>query len=173
MLYAYSPARRQHWLTALRGDGATIVKSLAPSPVPRRSPPPHGPPPWCKPATWQAIKEAAVSGLQLGAHSATHRSLPALEEADLRREAVESRNIIRRCTGVTPEFFAYPYGLSNDRVRQAVRAAGYGAAFSLEDGHPRATVDHWAVSRVNVPAGIEDAAFEAWTAGLNLRRLRA
>jgi len=164
VLRAYSPTERQRWLTAFRGDGRRIVEALAPARGPWQAPP------WCRPATWHVITEAARSGLQLGVHSATHRSLPALEEHDLQREVAESRDVIRRRTGVTPEFFAYPYGLWNDRVRRAVRLAGYRAAFTLEDGHVGAKVDAWALPRVNVPAGIEDAAFQAWTAGLTLRR---
>lgn len=164
VLRVHSPARRQRWLTTFRGDRGTIVESLALAPSPRR------PPPWCRPAAWKTITDAASSGLLLGVHSATHRSLPTLDDRDLRNEVVESRDVIRNRTGVTPEFFAYPYGLWNDRVRQAVRAAGYRAAFTLEDGHHGAPVDAWALPRVNVPAGMEDAAFQAWTAGLNLRR---
>jgi peptidoglycan/xylan/chitin deacetylase (PgdA/CDA1 family) len=105
-------------------------------------------------------------------HSATHRSLTALDALDLRREVVGSRDLIMRRTGVTPEFFAYPYGLWNDRVRQAVRSAGYRAAFTVEDGHHDAAADRWALPRLNIPAGIVDAAFEAWTAGLRLQRWR-
>jgi peptidoglycan/xylan/chitin deacetylase (PgdA/CDA1 family) len=107
--------------------------------------------------------------LRLGVHSTTHRSLPALDDVDLRLELVESRDVIATRAGVTPEFFAYPYGLWNDHVRQAVRSAGYRAAFTVEYGHNTAATDRWALRRVNVPAGIEDAAFQAWTAGLNLR----
>jgi peptidoglycan/xylan/chitin deacetylase (PgdA/CDA1 family) len=70
--------------------------------------------------------------------------------------------------GVPPQFFAYPYGLWNDRVRQAVRAAGYRAAFTLDRANGRA--DAWSLPRVNIPAGIDDAAFQAWSAGLQLRR---
>jgi len=164
VLRAYSPTQRQRWLTAFRGDGRRIVDALAAA---RR---PWPPPRWRRPAAWHPIAEAARSGLDLGVHSATHRSLPALEERDLQCEVVQSREVIQSRTGVTPEFFAYPYGLWNDRVRRAVRAAGYRAAFTLEDGHHTATADRWALPRVNVPAGIEDAAFQAWTAGLNLRR---
>jgi peptidoglycan/xylan/chitin deacetylase (PgdA/CDA1 family) len=111
--------------------------------------------------------------LRLGVHSATHRSLPALDELDLRLEVVESRDVITRHTGVTPEFFAYPYGLWNDRVRRAVRSAGYRGAVTVDYGHNPATVDPWALRRVNVPAGIDAAAFQAWTAGLSLRRRAA
>lgn len=166
VLRAYSPARRQHWLTTFRGDGATIRDSLAPARRPQAPPPP----PWCKPATWPMITDAARSGLQLGVHSATHRSLPVLDELELQHEVVESREIIRSRSGVTPEFFAYPYGLWNERVRGAVRTAGYRAAFTLESGRQATTNDRWALSRVSVPARIEDAAFHAWTAGLNPRR---
>jgi peptidoglycan/xylan/chitin deacetylase (PgdA/CDA1 family) len=95
-----------------------------------------------------------------------------LDELELRHEVVESREIIRSHTGVTPEFFAYPYGLWNERVRDAVRAAGYRAAFILESDRHATTTNPWALPRVSVPARIDDAAFHAWTAGLNLRRGR-
>jgi peptidoglycan/xylan/chitin deacetylase (PgdA/CDA1 family) len=163
VLRAYSPAQHQHWLTVLRGDSAAIVESLAPGRGPGRLPP------CCTPASWQTITDAVRSGLRVGVHSATHRSLPALQERDLRLEVIESRDVIRRRTGVTPEFFAYPYGLWDDRVRRAVRSAGYSAAFTLEQGHNGGSADPWALRRVTVPAGIGDAAFEAWLAGLNLR----
>ena len=168
VLRAYSPARRQDWLTTLRGDGAAIGDSLAPE----RRPPTPPAAPWCRPATWPTISDAARSGLQLGVHSATHRSLPVLDELELQHEVVESREIITRRTGVTPEFFAYPYGLWNDRVRDAVRTAVYRAAFTLESGRHATTTDPWTLPRVSVPARIEDAAFHAWTAGLNPRRGR-
>jgi len=164
----YSETRRRHWLTAFRGDGATIVASLAPAHCLSLSHPPR----WCQPARWDTIAAAARSGLGLGVHSATHRSLPALDERDLRGEVVGSREVIKDRTGVTPEFFAYPYGLWNDRVRRAVYSAGYRAAFTLAADRRIATPDAWTLPRVNVPSGIGDAAFRAWTAGLSFRRYR-
>ncbi len=167
VLGTLTPARRRRWLTQLRGDGATIVRSLDPARSTAK------PPRSYRPADWPTITEAVRSGLRLGVHSNTHRSLPTLDEVELRREVVESRDVITRHTGVTPEFFAYPYGLWNDRVRRAVRAAGYRAAFTIDPGHNAATADPWLLSRVNIPAGIDDAAFQAWTAGLTLRRQHA
>jgi peptidoglycan/xylan/chitin deacetylase (PgdA/CDA1 family) len=164
---AYSPAQQRRWLTAFGGDGATILDSLGPG---RRS---GRPPPCCRPADWQTITDAVKSGLQLGVHSATHRSLPALDGIHLQREVVESRDVIAHRAGVTPVFFAYPYGLWDDRVRQAVRAAGYRAALTLDYGRNTTMADRWALRRVNVPAGIQDAAFQAWAAGLSVRRRAA
>ncbi len=163
VLRAYSATRREHWLTALRGDGTTIVQSLAHAPGPGR------PSPCCRPAGWETITAAVRSGLGLGVHSATHRSLPTLDDAELHREVVRSRDVISRRTGVSPEFFAYPYGRWDDRVRRAVRSAGYRGAVTVDYGHNTAAADPWALRRVNVPAGIEDAAFQAWAAGLNVR----
>lgn len=122
----------------------------------------------CRPAGWRTIADAAKSGLEVGVHSATHRSLPTLDDRELRREVEESRDVIGRCAGVTPDFFAYPFGHWDRRVRAAVRSAGYRAAFTLEDGP--STADLWALPRVNVPPRIEDAAFHAWSAGLRPRR---
>ena len=153
---------RAEWLTALRGDRTAILAAVggdaASPPLPSA----------CLPADWEALAAAARSGLDIGVHSATHRALPTLDDDELAREVVASREIVRRHTGVTPEFFAYPYGLWNARVRDAVRAAGYKAAFTL-DGSARRT-DLWSLPRVNVPAGIADAAFQVWTAGLAPRR---
>ncbi len=153
-----APAQRERWLTALRGDRSAILAAVGDGVESPRVPPSR------LPADWATIARAAAAGLAIGAHSATHRSLPSLDALELQREVAGSRELVRRRAGVTPDFFAYPYGLWNERVRDAVRAAGYAAAFTLDRGHRRA--DAWSLPRINVPAGIDDAAFQAWTAGL-------
>ena len=70
-------------------------------------------------------------GIEIGVHSATHRCLPTLTEAELEHEVVASRTMIHAETGVWPEFFSYPYGLFDARVRGAVRSAGYRAAVAV------------------------------------------
>jgi peptidoglycan/xylan/chitin deacetylase (PgdA/CDA1 family) len=122
-----------------------------------------------RPADWPLIATAARQGVDIGVHSATHRSLPQLTDDELQRELIMSRQVVQRETGVTPDFFAYPYGLWDERVRAAVRAAGYRAAVTLDPGLNRVRADPWALRRINVPAGISNAAFRAWTAGLNPR----
>ena len=121
---------------------------------------------WHRPACWDTIRAHLGDGIDLGAHSVTHRSLPTLEDAELEAEVVESRASIHRATGTRPEFFAYPYGLWNERVRDRVRAAGYLAGVTLDMGLNQVDADRWSLQRVNVPARISDSAFEAWAAGL-------
>ena len=161
---AVTPESRRRWLTELHGEGAAILRSIGADAPPRAEHPPR------RAAPWATIACAARAGLTVGAHSLTHRSLPTLEGSELRRELVESRDLITQHTGILPQYFAYPYGLWDDRVRRAVQAAGYRAAFTLDRGEVSPQADPWTIPRLNVPSGIGDAAFEAWTAGMYLRR---
>ena len=115
------------------------------------------------------IAAAARQGVDIGVHSATHRHLPQLTDAELRREVVMSRRVIERETGVRPDFFSYPYGLWDERVRAAVRAAFYRGAVTVDPGLNRAGADPWALRRVTIPANITHAAFHAYAVGLNPR----
>ena len=153
-------ARYDRWLTDLHGDTSAILADVHPvMPLPATH----------RPADWPAIRAHAGSGIDLGAHSATHRSLPSLTEREIRHEVLASREIVHDATGIRPEFFAYPYGLSDSRTRAIVREAGYRAAFSLGADLGGASGDRWGLKRVNVPSNISDAAFEAWTAGFHPR----
>jgi len=158
-----TPEQRDQWLTELRGNGDAITKALGAAPAPPL-PPSH------RPADWDAIAQAADAGLALGAHSVSHRTLTRLDDVQLEREIVASRRTIRAHAGADPEFFAYPYGIWDARVRDAVRAAGYRGAVTLDYGLVAAGTDPWALPRVNVPAPLSLAAFEAWAAGLAPRR---
>jgi peptidoglycan/xylan/chitin deacetylase (PgdA/CDA1 family) len=150
---------RDRWLTDLRGDGAAI---LGDGSVGRAAtlPPSH------RAADWTTIRASLGNGIAVGAHSATHRSLPTLTDAELHREIVGSRSVIEDAAGVAPDLFAYPYGLSSARVRALVRAAGYRAGVTVDAGVNGPRADPYALARINVPANISQPAFEAWTAGL-------
>jgi peptidoglycan/xylan/chitin deacetylase (PgdA/CDA1 family) len=160
---AATAAQRERWLTDLRGDDDAIVAAAAPGG--RRSLPRSH-----QPADWTTIRAWLGKGIDIGVHSATHRCLPALGDDELDDEIVASRATVQRATGVRPEFFAYPYGRCDARVRERVRKAGYRAAFGLQPGLTGVNADAWCLRRINVPAGISDAAFEAWTAGLQARQ---
>jgi peptidoglycan/xylan/chitin deacetylase (PgdA/CDA1 family) len=156
------PSSRR-WLTELRGTGRMILRDLGVT-TPSSLPCVAGP------ADWETIRAAARAGLELGVHSATHRTLPRLSDAELRAEVVDSRETLARRSGVTAELFAYPYGLWDERVRNAAQAAGYAMALTLNPRLVSARADLWAVPRVNVPARISDSAFQAWMAGWSPHR---
>ena len=126
-----------------------------------------------RPAGWDSIRAAARDGLDIGVHTATHASVNQLDDAELEREVVASRDTVRQKTGASAEFFAYPYGLWNARARDAVHAAGYRGAVTLDYGLVTGRADPWALRRINIPAGISMPAFEAWVAGLHPRQGRS
>jgi peptidoglycan/xylan/chitin deacetylase (PgdA/CDA1 family) len=156
-------SRQDAWLTDLRGDDEAIVREAAPQ---GRARLPHS----HRPADWNTIRGWLGKGIEIGVHSSTHRCLPMLTDAELDHEIEDSRVAVHHATGVWPQFFAYPYGHCDSRVRERVRIAGYRAALSLEPGLVCAGADAWSLRRINVPAGISDAAFEAWTAGLQVTK---
>jgi peptidoglycan/xylan/chitin deacetylase (PgdA/CDA1 family) len=153
------PQSRQRWLHQLRGDRDAILATLD-TPVPSSVPTPS------LPAGWPALLAATVDGIEVGAHSLRHRTLTALSDAELDADLTECRELIARHIGIPPAHFAYPYGLWDRRVRDAVRRAGYSAAVTLDRGLNTPRTDPWGLRRINVAAGIGRAAFECWVAGL-------
>jgi peptidoglycan/xylan/chitin deacetylase (PgdA/CDA1 family) len=160
---ASTPERRHRWLTALCGDSDRILSEVGTASGATAQLSAHA-------AEWTAVREAADRGFEIGAHSATHRALPALSDLEVDDEVSRSRAVIHDATGVQPEFFAYPYGLWDSRSRAAVRRAGYRGALTLDAGLNPATHDLSCLRRVNVPASLPQSVFEAWAADVRLRR---
>lgn len=74
---------------------------------------------------WEEVHEMAAAGAEIGGHTHSHPQLDQLSHSALAYEVERCREIIAERLGSPPESFAYPYGYSNRRVRQAVRAAGF------------------------------------------------
>jgi peptidoglycan/xylan/chitin deacetylase (PgdA/CDA1 family) len=97
---------------------------------------------------WDELRELAERGVEIGAHTVSHPRLTRLGDVELERELRESRErtadeLRRPC-----RYFAYPYGDEDARVRDAVRRAGYEAAFALPGR--RAPIDRFALPRVDL-----------------------
>ena len=72
--------------------------------------------------------------MRFGSHTLTHPSLVRLDDAQLRRELVESRRKLQDLLGEEVNLLAYPYGDANRRVRAAAIEAGYRMAFTTVEG---------------------------------------
>jgi peptidoglycan/xylan/chitin deacetylase (PgdA/CDA1 family) len=75
-----------------------------------------------------------AAGMELGAHSLTHRDLRELDDGDLREEVAGSKAAVEDITGHPCRTMAYPFGLHDARVESAVREAGYGLAWAWLPG---------------------------------------
>jgi peptidoglycan/xylan/chitin deacetylase (PgdA/CDA1 family) len=74
---------------------------------------------------------AELPGVEIGVHTASHPVLPLLSDADLEHEIVSCyRALQERLRGVLP-VLAIPYGLFDERVLSAARAAGMVASLTL------------------------------------------
>jgi peptidoglycan/xylan/chitin deacetylase (PgdA/CDA1 family) len=91
--------------------------------------------------TWDELRE-----LDVGSHGITHAHLARLSDEELRRELVGSKQQIEDELGRVCRDFAYPYGEHDERVRAAVRAAGYERAYGLVDDGK----DPYALRRVDL-----------------------
>jgi peptidoglycan/xylan/chitin deacetylase (PgdA/CDA1 family) len=61
------------------------------------------------------LRELSDAGVDIGAHSWSHRRLTDLDEDDLRREMVEGADRLEQLLGTAIRHFAYPYGIFAER----------------------------------------------------------
>ena len=98
------------------------------------------------------VRAMIAAGWEIDAHSITHPDLRTVSAERLRHEVAGSRQAIRSAFGVPVDFFAYPYGRSNARVRAVVRRAGFLAATTIVRGLAGPDADPFALGRVLVGA---------------------
>ncbi len=82
--------------------------------------------------TWDQLKELHDEGMAIEAHTRFHPFLTRItDDAELRKELTESKKLLEDKLGISVKYFAYPFGLYDDRVVAAVKDAGYSAARGL------------------------------------------
>lgn len=156
-----TPDSRDRRLVELRGDRTRILADAAARPA-ASLPLTH------YPADWSVIAAAAAEGLDIGAHTVTHRTLTTLDDDELTQEVASPRDIAERI-GVRPACFSYPYGIWDARVRTAVHGAGYDAAVTLDYGLNTLGTDPAALRRICIPTSMSLASFAGWAAGIRPR----
>lgn len=87
--------------------------------------------PLLTPAELRAVEDA---GHELGSHTLTHPVLTRAPDHVLRDELARSRDVLAGIAARPIPVLAYPYGEVDDRVKGAVREAGYDAAFAVASG---------------------------------------
>lgn len=105
----------------------------------------------CRHLTWEQVASLAAEGHEIASHGMSHRPLDAISYAEASEEMRIARDLIRMQTGVCPTSFAYPYGISNDRVA-TLAAQFYEVAFSTV----KSTQRDWntarqAIRRIYIP----------------------
>lgn len=81
--------------------------------------------------SWANIKEMSEAGMAFGSHTLSHPHLTDLSDEDLKREVEESKKALEENLGRPVNFISYPGGNYNERVIEAVKAAGYKGALGV------------------------------------------
>jgi peptidoglycan/xylan/chitin deacetylase (PgdA/CDA1 family) len=101
--------------------------------------------------SWDALRELADRGVEIGSHTVSHPHLPRLSDTELRHELRRSKEQIEAQLGRRCRFLAYPYGEDDGRIHAAAQAAGYTAAFTL--GTAGGGLERFALGRVDIYRG--------------------
>jgi len=99
---------------------------------------------------WPEVREMAAHGVTFGSHTAAHADLTRMSPAAAARDLVRSKRAVEDALGVPCRTVSYPFGRYSAAVRDAARAAGFEAAFSLYPAHRNGTVDRYALRREGV-----------------------
>ncbi len=77
---------------------------------------------------WKQIIEMKEVGIDFGSHTMSHRNLTLLNGPELEYEISESKRILEKQLGRVNSI-SYPFNRVNDRVKDAVKKAGYRYGF--------------------------------------------
>lgn len=116
----------------------------------------------------EQLKELTESGLvTVGSHTMKHRYLPELDQKEMEDEVAASKSRIEEAVCRYVNFLAYPWGGFDERVKEAVKKAGYLAAFTTNQGFRGrgSSMDLFAVKRMTIAENETGLGFAAKSSG--------
>jgi peptidoglycan/xylan/chitin deacetylase (PgdA/CDA1 family) len=121
-------------------------------------------------APWSAIdRAAALPGITIASHTATHPNLLALSSDELEKELTRARLELQTRIPTSRPWLSYPYGHSSPAVERSAARAGYLMAYRVSGGvvfrgdEEPAT---YSLPRLNIPAGLSLRGFRMRATGL-------
>ena len=96
---------------------------------------------------WSEILEMKDRGIYFGSHSISHPVLTKISESDMRTELVRSKIHIERKIKEDVRLFAYPNGIHSEKVKGALKKAGYVAAFTASESTSNLYGDMFGIGR--------------------------
>jgi peptidoglycan/xylan/chitin deacetylase (PgdA/CDA1 family) len=112
-----------------------------------------------------------AAGVEIGAHSHTHRQLDLLPEREVAAELSRSGDLLAGTLGHQIRSFAYPHGYWRAQVRQLVAAAGFDSACAVGNALCSVKDHRLALSRLMVRAGTDASTVAAWLNGSGAQTL--
>jgi peptidoglycan/xylan/chitin deacetylase (PgdA/CDA1 family) len=100
--------------------------------------------------TWPKIVEMQQRRITFGAHTVNHPRLPEIPSSEAEAEIESSKHLIEERLGAEIDYFAYPYGLYDEKTKNFVKKAGYKLACSTRSGFNNVNTDAYALRRIEV-----------------------
>ena len=105
---------------------------------------------------WEEINQLHESGMAIGSHAHTHRSMARISLAEATDEAIRSKELIEKQIGKQVTSFAYPFGTLADfnaSVAETLFKAGYRSAFTSQHGVIHSGSEALTLPRIKIEGG--------------------
>lgn len=96
------------------------------------------------------IEKLANSGVLIGSHGASHRSLVRMSEEQLQRELESSKRILGEITGQQIDLISFPFGRTSSHINASASKCGYRHGFILQPESSIVEADNFVLSRVPI-----------------------
>jgi peptidoglycan/xylan/chitin deacetylase (PgdA/CDA1 family) len=96
---------------------------------------------------WEQLKELVDLGMEIGAHTITHRNLTELSQAEQEEEIIGSKEILENKLGIEVSSFCYPRGKFDNHIINIVKKAGYKYACTTIPGYISQNDNPFAINR--------------------------
>jgi peptidoglycan/xylan/chitin deacetylase (PgdA/CDA1 family) len=83
--------------------------------------------------SWDEIRQMSEHGIEFSSHTCSHPYLTQLGENEIRVELLKSKSIIEDKIHKKVDFFAHPYGDTDERTQRILKECGYLGAFGGVD----------------------------------------
>ena len=106
------------------------------------------------------VRDLALAGCDIGAHSMTHPELDCLDRGRAAEEIRQSKDVLEQLVGGPVESFAYPHGYHDREIKRLVAEAGYGSAAAVRNALSPTDDDPYALARVTIMSDTTDDRIE-------------
>ena len=100
--------------------------------------------------SWPQILAMQEGGIAFGSHGMTQAYLPDCTPRELSYEINDSKRVLQKNLKTEVKQFAYPVGGFSDKIKNAMRQAGYEAALATNRGYDRMNRDVFEINRVRL-----------------------
>jgi len=85
--------------------------------------------------SWDQLKSLVDFGMEIGAHTITHRNLTELSSQEQEEEIAGSKERLEKELGIEVDTFCYPRGKYNDHIVNIIKKVGFKAACTTKPGY--------------------------------------